>query len=209
MNDHVYACHARPTIAPQPPNTGAEVQGPSTSDAVNLVNEIVTVYQLQDKLDSILQILGQTGLIPQQTTVNETGRPSSKVVNPKATKPVSGEHMTDAIQHGPPVSGEHTATHPAIGDTDPEQGEPRVRAEVSEDEENSDQVSIEAPEDDQDLNEEETMTSEYSCSGQTSSELVSDNPAEFRARAAADLESLVGAPRAKNKAHKPANKNYH
>ena len=127
MNDHVYAGHERPTTTPQPPKIGAEVQVPSTSAGVNLVNETVTVYQLQDKLGSILQILGQTGLIPQQTTGNETGRPSSKVVQPKATKPVSGEYTTGAIQHGPQVSGEHTATHPAVGDTDPEQGEARAR----------------------------------------------------------------------------------
>ena len=43
------------------------------------------------------------------------------------------------------------ATLCCISDTDHEQGEPRVRAEVSEEEENSDQVSIEALEDDQDL----------------------------------------------------------
>ena len=72
-----------------------------------------------------------------------------------------------------------------------------ARAEVSKDEENSDQVSTEAPEDDQDLNEEATVTSEYSYSERTSSELASNNPAEFRARAALDLASLVGAPRDK------------
>ena len=54
------------------------------------------------------------------------------------------------------------------------------------------------------------MTSEYNYSGRTSSESVasaSNDPAEFRARATADLVSLVGAPRAKSKAHKPVNKN--
>ena len=133
MNDHVYANHERPTAAPQPPNIGAEVQVPSTSAAVNLGNETATVYQLQDKLDSIRRILGQTVLIPQQTTVNKTS--SSKTVQPKAAKPVSGEYMTNATQHGP-VTGEHTATHPATGDSDPEQGEPRA-----EEEDDSDQVS--------------------------------------------------------------------
>ena len=107
MNDHVYAGDERPTTGPQAPNIGAEVQVPSTSAGVNLVNEPVTVYQLQDKLDSILQILCQTGLIPQQTTAtgNETGRPGSKVVQSKATKPVSGEYTTGAIQHGPQSLG--------------------------------------------------------------------------------------------------------
>ena len=61
------------------------------------------------------------------------------------------------------------ATLCCISDTDHEQGEPGVRAEVSDDEENSDQVSIEALEDDQDLTEEETRASEYSYPGQTSS----------------------------------------
>ena len=154
MNDHVYASHERTTAAPQPPKIRAEAQAPSTSAAATLVNETI-VYQLQDKLDSILQILCQTKLTPQQTTVNKTD--SSKAVHPKATKPVSGEYTTNAIQHGPPVTGEHTATHAAFGDTDPEQGEPRA-----EEKDNIDQVSIEAPDDDQCLNEEETMTQEYS-----------------------------------------------
>ena len=59
----------------------AEIQIPRTSTAVNLGTETVTVYQLQDKMESILQILGQTGLIPQQTTVDKTG--SSKAVQPQ------------------------------------------------------------------------------------------------------------------------------